>query len=544
MRRRVAATVAAALLFGATNAAAVEPWSDPDPAGPPERHALGPDYGFRGGLEYRAASLYVNPIALNSDHARRVSWLEHRLRIDGALDWHDSVRVVVSADALDGTLWGDNGTYGGTPSSTAGTNVAVKTPNVTRPCVTLRQGDALQADNYGYGLCAQEVVTFRRAYGDVVTPIGLFRIGRQATATGNALQANDGDGRRNRFGFARTGNFTDRVLFATKPLEGLKPPSQRDRSEQRGVFLILAYDRLVTDDPQLFGDDVQQTVAALRWVVPEREQDVALMHAHRWDSQYATKIDSLMVRAWSRVGPIFAGLEAAANVGSTREVAAAYQAITNDPVVDQPIRQFGLRSAVRWDQRLFSLYWETDYASGQKDPQAREPLRQFIFAEDSNVGLLMFKHALAFQSARAAAAGTETLRRLGATVFPTESISTRGSFTNALAIFPQVDVRPHKQLLLRAGVLMAWAAAPVVDPVASLQNRKGVDISNDLVNFVGGKPGSHYGTEIDGRIQWRHEDHFTFDLEGAILFPGDAFQDANGTAVRSVLVQGRTTFFF
>jgi len=34
------------------------------------------------------------------------------------------------------------------------------------------------------------------------------------------------------------------------------------------------------------------------------------------------------------------------------------------------------------------------------------------------------------------------------------------------------------------------------------------------------------------------------DLEGAILFPGDALQDANGDAVKKRLLQGRTSFFF
>ena len=542
---RVPAVAAlAALLLAPGVARAVEPWSDPDPPGPPARVELGPDHGFRGGAEYRAAALYVNPIALNSDHDRRVSWLEHRLRLDGALDWHDQVRIVASVDALDGALWGDNGTYGGDPSSNSGTNVAVKSPNVARPCVTYKSGDPLKPDAYGYGLCSQGTTTIRRAYGELVTPVGLLRIGRQATAFGNALQANDGEGRRNRFGFARSGNFVDRILFATKPLEGLKPEAERDRTDQRGVFLFLAYDRLVTDDPQLFGDDVHQTVVGVRWAEPSRDQDLTLIHVHRWDSQYATRVDSLAARAMMGFGELHAGVEAAANLGSTREVAAAYQAIANDPVVDQTIRQVGLRSVVRWDRPLFTLYLEGDYASGDPDPQARTPLTQFVFAEDSNVGLLMFKHALGFQTARAAAAGTETLRRLGATDFPTESIATRGAFTDAIAIFPQIDVRPHRAILLRAGVLTAWAPAAVIDPVASLQNRKGVTIDNDLVNFAGGKPGNRYGTELDGRFQWRYQDHFAFDLEGAILFPGDAFQDANGTAVRSVLVQARTTFFF
>jgi hypothetical protein len=80
--------------------------------------------------------------------------------------------------------------------------------------------------------------------------------------------------------------------------------------------------------------------------------------------------------------------------------------------------------------------------------------------------------------------------------------------------------------------------------VQSLTRRDGTKIEDDLVNFVGGKPGRFYGTELDLRAQWRFVDHFALDVEGAILFPGDAFQDVNGRASRSMLVQGRTTAFF
>jgi hypothetical protein len=113
-----------------------------------------------------------------------------------------------------------------------------------------------------------------------------------------------------------------------------------------------------------------------------------------------------------------------------------------------------------------------------------------------------------------------------------------------VALFPQVDFHPHSSVLLRAGVLMAWAPTGVVSPVESLQRRDGLTIEDDLVNYVGGKPGSYYGTELDGRVQWRYLDHFALDLEGAILFPGDALQNEDGYAVRSVMVQGRSTFFF
>jgi hypothetical protein len=119
-----------------------------------------------------------------------------------------------------------------------------------------------------------------------------------------------------------------------------------------------------------------------------------------------------------------------------------------------------------------------------------------------------------------------------------------GAFTNAFAIFPQVDFHPHPSVLLRGGVLVAWAPEPVVDPLASLQARDGATIDDDLVNFAGGKPGQFYGTELCGRAQWRFMDHFAADLEGALLFPGDALEDENHDAVNSFLVQTRTTFFF
>ena len=112
------------------------------------------------------------------------------------------------------------------------------------------------------------------------------------------------------------------------------------------------------------------------------------------------------------------------------------------------------------------------------------------------------------------------------------------------ALFPQFDYRPHKNVLLRGGVLMAWSPSGTVDPTASLNRRDGTEIEDDLVNFNGGKPGNFYGTELDGRFRWTYLDHFLFDLEGAILFPGDAFNDENGQAARSVLIQGRTTFVF
>jgi hypothetical protein len=89
-----------------STAGAAEPWSDPDPPQEWRRFPLG-DFGFRGGAEYRAQFVYVNPISLNTESARETSWIEHRLRVDAGADWRDKIRIVFSADVLDGVLWGD-----------------------------------------------------------------------------------------------------------------------------------------------------------------------------------------------------------------------------------------------------------------------------------------------------------------------------------------------------------------------------------------------------------------------------------------------------
>ena len=559
MRRLLAAPArrllaAAALALGVSTAArarAVEPWSDADPAEEWRRYTLG-DFGLRAGAEYRAQLVYINPISLNTENAREASWIEHRLRLDAGADWRDKVRIVASVDVLDGVLWGDNGTYGGDPGANAGTNVNARNPNVSRPCVALRSGgDPLDAQAYGYTLCPADNLRVRKLYGEVVLPFGLLRVGRQSVNIGSGVQASDGDGRPNRFGVSRSGNFVDRILFATKPLEALKPAHLRSTSANEGLILALAYDRIVTDDPQNLGAAVNQWDTALRFAAPAwaegagRDLLLSAYHAYRWDTQFSTRIHSFGLRAMSRFGDLSLGFDVAANLGTTREIAAAYHVISNDPTVDQPVRQLGARAVVRYDRRLFTLYLEGDFASGDGDPQARTPLTQFTFAEDTNVGLLLFKNVLAFQTARASAAGVEALRRLSAPSLPAEAVATRGAFTNAAAIFPQLDVRPLPHLLLRGGVLVAWAPSLVNDPVASLQNHAGgIPIDRALVNFAGGKPGRFYGAELDGRVQYRFVEHFLVDLEGALLFPGDALKNRDGYAVRSGMVNARTTFFF
>jgi hypothetical protein len=525
-----------------------EPWSDYDGMGPHNRYELG-DFGFRGGAEYRANWLYVRPLNLNGTRNRNASWIEHRLRLDGAIDYEDKVRIVTSIDGLEGTLWGDNGIYGGSPSPNSGVNASASIPNNATIGVAYKgHGDELDPQNYGYVLVPGKPLHIRRAYGEIVTPVGMFRIGRQPTIEGTSILAADGDGRPNRFGYSNEGDSSDRILFATKPLEGLKPKNQRDTSRNRGLFLIAFYDRVTTNQVHLFGDDTQGGGVGVRYLKqdPVHQQSVQLLgvYSKRWEAKYDTDINIMTARAIGRFGKLSAGVEGAGILGATREVSQALSLINSDPIVRQKVQQFGARAVVRWDEPTWTAYFESDFASGDHNPNPGTPLTQLYFAEDNNVGLLMFERTLHFASQRSAAAGVELLRRIGAHTFPAERVDSEGSFTNAIAIFPQFGFHPEKELLFRGGVLMAWAPAGVVDPTRSLYLRDGNSIEDDLVNFNGGKPGTFYGTEFDGRFSWRYLDHFIFDLEGALLIPGDAFYNKNRQAARSGMVQGRTTFVF
>jgi hypothetical protein len=465
------------------------------------------------------------------------------------LDYEEQIALVMSLDALDGVLWGDNGTFGNEPSPNSGTRAAASNPNVTKAGIGYDgEGDDADPDNYGYVLLPAAPLKVRRLFAEIGTPIGLFRIGRQPTIEGMGLVAADGDGRTNRFGVNGAGDSTDRVLFATKPLEGLKPEAERDRSRERGLFFLAFYDRVAQAEIRTFGDDLHGVGTGVRFLDPEPElfSDLELggFYAHRWESQFDTTIHIVTARALGRVGKLGAGLEGVHINGATREVSEALSLINNDPVVRQQVQQWGARAVVRWDEPIWSAYAELDFASGDRNPNPGSDLTQLYFAEDANVGLLMFERIVAFESARSSAAGVELLRRLGADTFPAERVDSEGSFTNAIAFFPQFDLRPIQDLSLRTGLLLAWAPTGVVDPLETLKRRDGRQIEDDLVNFHGGRPGSFYGAELDGRIEWKYLDHFILELEGALLFPGDALEDENGQAARSALVQGRTTFVF
>ena len=190
-----------------------EPWIDVDPAEAPKRYEIGA-VGVRASAEYRAQATFIDPIALNSESQRRANWIEQRARVTAAVDYREKIHLNVSMDILDGVLWGDNGTFGGEPSSVSGMNTTAKNPNFATRCIGLinDQRDPLTADAYGFSLCPADMLRIRRLYAQVNTPLGVLRVGRQPVAIGMAVQTASGDGRTNRFGVNGVGNMVAAML--------------------------------------------------------------------------------------------------------------------------------------------------------------------------------------------------------------------------------------------------------------------------------------------------------------------------------------------
>lgn len=236
--------------------------------------------------------------------------------------------------------------------------------------------------------------------------------------------------------------------------------------------------------------------------------------------------------------------------GTSREISEGFAELSGTNATTQDIVAHGFQAVFDYLIGPVTATIEFDYATGDDDPRVTTPITTFNFARDMNVGLLMFEHVMAFESARSAAVGIENLAGLDSASFPLTEVSTEGRFTNAIAIFPQVKVdlykTPNSVFHTRAGALVAWSQTQggVVDPILTALSEDGNRIDDDAVNFNGGKPDRFYGTEIDLQIGLTYKEYFRWTIEGAALLPGPALYDQNGDAVNSFLLENRLEFRF
>jgi hypothetical protein len=506
--------------------------------------------------EHRVRLLNINPLEVNGVIAQDVEWSEQRLRLLGTVARVGIAAVHFELDVLDGVMFGDNGSFGGTPDVTSGLGLASKQGNLSRWKVGLRPGeDPLQVDSYGLVLDEVEPVRVNFAYGEVRLPIGLLRVGRQPVAEIGEIYANDGRTGRNRWGTSFYHESADRILFGTKLSEIVRYVSEGeaytpDPRLDRGIILALVYDHLVEDDPSVAADDLRAFGTQLSLKMPELELLGAGWHdleltvntSYRWDERFGTSIIAIPIRG----GISYEGLSLRGSGilidGSTRELSTGFAELTGGNVVDQSIEARGARVSLEGRLGPVSLVGEWAYASGDDDPRPETPMSIFSWARDTNLGLVLFEHTLAFQSARAASVGIENLAQLSAPAFPFTELATETRVTNVNAIFPQIFWDIRDDLQLKVGALFAWTDVPAIDPIATIMASDGNEVADDAINYNGGEPGNYWGTELDLGISWLYRDVVQTVIEAGVLFPGDAFHDENGEAVPSWMFETRFTY--
>lgn len=514
------------------------------------------------GAQLRIRSTRITPLELSGTRVPVMQWTEQRARFDAALIEPKLGRITFQGDALDGVLFGDNGEFGGTPSSNSGISLSSKVPNLTRWRVGLPDDGSDPFDRTSYVPVLQEAAAFELnyLYGDVILPMGLLRVGRQPIAYGASIAGHDG-GRYNRFGVSQYSDAVDRILFGTKIDEAIKlarnPDHVLNASLDDGVVFALFYDFMKQDEVQLLSDDLRQMGTALEFRSKQadwlgfdwRDVLVGVRGVYLRNEQFDTDVFGFPMIVSASVENVDVEFQYIHTRGKTREISEGFAALSSAQPQRQQLTAHGARAVADLNLGRVVLTMEFDYASGDDDPRSSTPITSFSFARDMNVGLLMFEHILAFETARSVAVGVENLSGLDVESFPLTEVQTDGRFTNAVAVFPQVYVDVIKneksRVWLRTGTLIAWPEANgVVDPILTTLSEDGQEISDDAVNFHGGSPGNFYGVEVDLQLGWNFKKHFDWVVEGGVLFPGNALEDENGDAVNSYLLENRFVFTF
>lgn len=518
---------------------------------------------FEVGGEYRMRSLQITPIELNGTTVRDIGWTEQRARIDARAELEGVISLNLQLDALDGVLFGDNGSFLGSPASNSGVSLATKTPNITRWEIGLLPGgDPLNREDYGPVLVESDLASINFLYADAVLPFGLLRVGRQPLNYGATITAHEG-GRTNRWGVSQYSDAADRILFGTKLDEIIRTISSGgehtpDASMDNGVIWALFYDFFRHNNIATFDDDLRQMGTNLQWLVSEADWfgwdwqglQLSTTFSHLRNEQFNTRIYAFPTLFRTGVENVGLEFQFTHLRGETDEISEGFGALTGRSARSQQLEAYGAHGLIDVELGRVTLTMEANFASGDASPRVTDPITTFSFARDFNVGLLLFEHVLAFESARSVAVGIENLSDLDTDSFPLTEIQTDGRFTNAIGLFPQIYIdlldRPQHNLFTRVGVLTAWSATSLgaVDAIQTALNDSGGPIEDNAINYHGGVPSRFYGTEIDVQLGYRFRENFFWTVEGAVLFPGAALYDEHGDAVRSFLVENRFEFVF
>lgn len=380
--------------------------------------------------------------------------------------------------------------------------------------------------------------SFRQLYVHWETPIGVLRIGQQASHFGYGLVANGGDDEdHDVFDDPNLGDLVERVLFATKPFKPL------DNAFGDGFILAGGFDVVFRDDNAnlLDGDLAMQGVVSLLWKADWLTAGVYMAFRSQEDEDG----DTLDAQAfdvfveWRHAlgdwGKLSVGAELAI-VNAQTDRAILEQAPEGVDVLGVgavfrtklEVAEFGL------DARL-----EVGFASGDNN-RNDDKVRSFSFDPAYHVGMILFREVLG----RISANSVELIRNPDVSGQPpkgVELVATNGSVTNAVYLNPVLRWGSDFGLRGAVGLLAAWTVADFIDPWESAQN------GGYNTSYLGAPADSHWlGFEVDAGVAYalavRNAVRFEIGVQIGLFVPGSAFDAPEGGKSLENIGKIRTTF--
>lgn len=312
---------------------------------------------------------------------------------------------------------------------------------------------------------------------------------------GLGLLANGGD----RDPYFGRNDFGDRVLRARATFRPLVM-NKKTRGNRRAAALNItaAFDYVIEEDTSVLADGqraIQGILSAL-WFEPEHcRHGVYLVYRRQVEPDSETT-DALVVDGlldqWFTLGPVRLRLagEAALIAGRT-DRAPSWNA--PDDVRILQAAATGLATASLFEDKL-AVTLRGGWASGDADPDDAVA-SDFTFDRDFDVGQVLFDEVMGGINAAAYNLVTDP-ENTGTPAKGVDLLVNEGAAARTVFLQPIVQGRPLPFLMARAGVLLAWASAPVRHPFYSFR--------------AGGASYNHHdepaderylGTEIDWAVE-------------------------------------------
>ncbi len=447
----------------------------------------------------------------------------HRLNIDAGIKF-GSLRLHLNTDLIPGQLVGPD------PAKTA---LAFNTNNANDE----QRGKVFDE-------LIPNIIDPYNAYVEYQS-IFLARLGLQSSDFGMGLVANSGKQKPYElFNQSIGGDRALRLMLGFRPF-ALGPKATR---VMKKISVVVGGDYVFVDDNAslIRGDQAIQGIASVFYqdqnpVNPDEKVFLGAYFAHR--NQTDDNGEKLVVsafdlsgrKAWltkSKNWSIDLGFESALISGSTdRAYTQSGNAETNVLAFGTAVEMVGRHLPLQLGAKL-----KAGYASGDANTDD-DTLFRFRFDPNYKAGLILYDHYLPAMTRQSYFRATDPTQS-GEPPRGVHNLISDGAIENTIFLNPQLLFGNSEGLLAGVGMLWAKSAVPLADPFSSFKN------GGTPIGINGGEGSRDLGIEVDAAVQYKVKLVADLSLEAkieyGILFPGKAFDDAQGNAAPAQnLVRGR-----